>query len=97
MNHHMYLSILYLVSALLFSSTNAIKLWCKQHFEGFDVEDDYNPNLPPTQNVKVEDFHVLNQLEEVTIKLTFSCLIEYLFRKIILIYFHSLIILFVIG
>ena len=77
MNHHVYFVVLQLVSALLLSSTNANKLWCKQHFEGFDVEDDYNPNLPPTQNVKVEDFHVLNQLEEVTIKLTFSCLIEY--------------------
>ena len=68
MNHHMKLVVLQLVSALFLPLTNAIKLWCKQHFEGFDVNDDYNPNQPPTQHVKVEDFHVLNQLEQVSIK-----------------------------
>ena len=77
MNHHMKLVVLQLVSALFLPLTNAIKLWCKQHFEGLDVKDDYNPNLPPTQNVKVEDFHVFNQLEEVSIKLIISYLIVY--------------------
>ena len=58
---------LILVLVFLFGlpETTSIKIWCKQHFEGFDVSDTYNPNLPPCQNVSVEDFHVLNQIEEV--------------------------------
>ena len=57
--------ILVLVFLFVLAETTSIKIWCKQHFEGFDVSDTYNPNLPPTQNVAVEDFHVLNQIEEV--------------------------------
>ena len=51
----------------LLPQTFGIKFWCKDHFEGFTLQDDYNPNLPPTQNVTVEDFHVLNQVDKVKI------------------------------
>ena len=61
---------IYMILVLFFlfalAETTSIKIWCKQHFEGFKVSDTYNPNLPPTQNVEVEDFHVLNQIEEVS-------------------------------
>ena len=59
-----YFSLLF-VFVLLLKPNNAINTWCKQHFEGFEVHNDYNPNLPPTENVNVKDFHVLNQIEEV--------------------------------
>ena len=49
----------------LLPQTFGIKSWCKDHFEGFTLQGDYNPNLPPTKNVTVEDFHVLSQVDKV--------------------------------
>ena len=45
--------------------THGIKSWCKDQLEGFTLEDDYNPNSPPTKNFTLKDMHVLYQVEEV--------------------------------
>ena len=52
--------------------------WCVNHFEGFSLSEDYNPNtppMPPTQNSRVKKFELktknkLWDVDEVLYKVT---------------------------
>ncbi len=61
--------------------TNGIlgqRSWCMNHFEGFSLAEDYNPNtppMPPTQNSRVKKFvldtkNKLWDVDEVIFKIT---------------------------
>ena len=54
-----------LLSLLLVPSVFGIPAWCKNYFEGFALEDNYNPNYPPTDNFTLSDVHHLSQIEKV--------------------------------
>ena len=54
-----------LTSLLLLPSVFGIPSWCKNYFEGFALEDNYNPNYPPTDNFTLSDVHHLSQIEKV--------------------------------
>ena len=45
--------------------TQGLQPWCRKHVEGFTLEDDYNPNSPPSRNFTLRDVHVLSQVDEV--------------------------------
>ena len=54
-----------LILLLLAPSIFGIATWCKNQFEGFGLEDNYNPNYPPTDNFILNDVHRLMQIEKV--------------------------------
>ena len=37
---------------LIISSINCLESWCKNYFEGFSLNDDYNRNSPPIERRK---------------------------------------------
>ena len=39
--------------------------WCKEQWQGFSLDEDYNPNSPPTKEFILHDTHVLDKVDEV--------------------------------
>ena len=49
----------------LANSTNGLESWCKDQWQGFTLDEDYNPNSPPTIEFILHDAHVLHKVDEV--------------------------------
>ena len=39
--------------------------WCREQWQGFSLDEDYNPNSPPTKEFILYDAHVLHKVDEV--------------------------------
>ena len=46
-------------------SITGIQSWCKDYFEGFSLENDYNPNAPPSSDFALKDEQTLMKIDEV--------------------------------
>lgn len=47
-------------------SITGIQSWCKDYFEGFSLENDYNPNAPPPGDFTLKDEQTLMKIDEVS-------------------------------
>ena len=46
-------------------SITGIQSWCKDYFEGFSLENNYNPNAPPIRDFTLQDEQTLIKIDEV--------------------------------
>ena len=46
-------------------SVYGLASWCREQWQGFNLDEDYNPNSPPTKEFILYDAHVLHKVDEV--------------------------------
>ena len=46
-------------------SVYGLASWCREQWQGFNLDEDYNPNSPPTKEFTLYDAHVLHKVDEV--------------------------------
>ena len=46
-------------------SVYCLASWCRDQWQGFSLDEDYNPNSPPTKEFILYDAHVLHKVDEV--------------------------------
>ena len=59
------LYILFFIILCLPNSAFGLASWCKEQWQGFSLDEDYNPNSPPTKEFILHDTHVLHKVDEV--------------------------------
>ena len=56
---------LFVIILCLLNSAFGLASWCKEQWQGFSLDEDYNPNSPPTKEFILLDTHVLHKVDEV--------------------------------
>ena len=60
--------VIFILSVIILCLSKAafgLASWCKEQWQGFNLDEDYNPNSPPTKEFILHDTHVLHKVDEV--------------------------------